>query len=511
MATGVHSRLQTGRTNPKTPQAPWYLELPRRAWTALTPRKRLALLGGLLVMVSGIVLLGQARAANAPRELYIFALAPVELRDVARELSLMGISHELNAEQDNLLVAPADRERALQHLRHCGLPRARAELVEAPPGAFEQPSEEERQARLQERLRVDLRQFPGVADASVQLALPPGDYFPGDHAPPTACVKVEMQLGQTLNRSQVDGMVAVVAASVSNLKPENVTVVDQHGRVLTASAADAEHELLGSLQASLELSLNQRAQSLLDRCLGPGHAFTSVTVELDTSEIEIRKQDVGGPEHYVVLQSRKESEEYGTSSDEEEAAQLTTGRDGRSYRKIGEITKRAHDINYFVKVDRMPRIARLSCAVALDRESQAAQVRELVKGAIGLDETRGDFLTVQAVTAPLTPAVVAPEAESPSVAASPAPQLSLASLAAGFLLAGLVALTASAVGGWRPRSQVGRFRLGMESREGPRGIQELRQTQVSHETSIRQTRRVEELVRAVPNRAAATLKELWLQ
>ncbi len=506
MATGVHSRLQTGRTNPKTPQAPWYFELPRRAWTALTPRKRLVLVGGVLALVSGIVLLGQARSANSPRELYSFAVAPVELRDMARELSLVGISHELNAEQDNLLVAPTDHKRALQHLRHFGLPRARVELVDTPPGPFEQPSEDDRLARLQERLRVDLRQFPGVADASVQLALPPSDYFPGDHAPPTACVKVEMQLGQTLNRSQVDGMVAVVSASVSNLKPENVTVVDQQGRVLTASAANAEQELLGSLQASLELSLNQRAQSLLDRCLGPGHAFTSVTVELDTSEIEIRKQDVGGPEHYVVLQSRKEIEEYGASSHEEEATQISTGRDGRKYRKIGEITKRAHDVNYFVKVDRMPRIARLSCAVALDREAQAAQVRELVKGAIGLDETRGDFLTVQTIAPPLTPAVVAPGAEPPSVAPAPTSQLSLTSLAAGFLLAGLVALAASAMGSSRPRLQ-----LEMESREGPSGLSELSQTQVLPETSIRQTRRVEELVRQVPNRAAATLKELWLQ
>lgn len=139
MATGVHSRLQTGRTNPKTPQAPWYFELPRRAWTALTPRKRLALVGGVLALVSGIVLLGQARAANAPRELYSFAVAPVELRDMARELSLVGISHELNAEQDNLLVAPTDHKRALQHLRHFGLPRARVELVDTPRAPSSNP------------------------------------------------------------------------------------------------------------------------------------------------------------------------------------------------------------------------------------------------------------------------------------------------------------------------------------------------------------------------------------
>jgi hypothetical protein len=69
-----------------------------------------------------------------------------------------------------------------------------------------------------------------------------------------------------------------------------------------------------------------------------------------------------------------------------------------------------------------------------------------------------------------------------------------------------VALAASAVGSARPRLQ-----LGMESRQGPSGINELVQTQVFPGTSIRQTRRVEELVREVPNRAAATLKELWLQ
>lgn len=502
MATGIHSRLQSGRTPVKSPSpSPWYVDLPRRGWRGLSPRRRLALIAVVLLVIGGGLMMAQLRASNQPGELYPFAVAPMELRDMARELAVVGIPHDINSEGNNLLVAPARQEQARLYLRDRGLPRARPELQTREYSTMSPETASERQAFLEEQLRINLRQLEGVADASVQIAMPPPSYGMGDQAPTTACVKLEMQAGRSLDRQQVGGVVAMVSASVTDLKPENVQVVDQTGRVLTAHGGDEQQELLGNLQASLELRLNQKAQALLDHCFGVGRAFATVAVELDTSEIEIRRKEMM-PNTFVVLQHRTDKESYGSDS-EAPGAQMSAQSGGKSYNKICEITRGEASQSYSVKVDRMPRIKRLTCAVAMDRAAEAPQVRELMLGALGLDETRGDFVTVQTIAPPI---VAEPDTPVATTAAPAPPQFSGWALGAGFLLAGLAALLAAGLRPRRPGSE-----LAMEQRSTMVGIQDLRQTEIAAETGLRSTQRIEEYVRQVPNRAAATLKELWLQ
>jgi flagellar M-ring protein FliF len=391
---------------------------------------------------------------------------------------------------------------ARQALRDRGLPRARPEYKKRDATTLNPETEAERLAGLQESLRVTLRQLDGVTDAAVQIALPPPSYSMGDQPPTTASVKVEMQIGRQLSRAQVDGIVAIVSASVTGLEPEHVQVVDQSGCILTHQPEDLQQELMGNLLASLELSQTQKAQSLLDRSLGPGHGFVSLTYELDTSEIEIRRK-TSDPKSYVVLQRRKEVETL-SNGPQDVGSQMSTS-SSRNYNKICEITKGEADQNYYVKVERQPRIARISCAVSLDRAAEAERVRELIKGAVGINEERGDFLTVQTIT----PVIAVTDTIAPEQTAAPAEQTSQFSgmaLGAGFLLAGLAALFAAGMAPRRSQPE-----LEMSGRSTLVDIKDLRSTSVDHETSIHQTQRIEEYVRQVPNRAAATLKELWLQ
>lgn len=498
MATGIHSRLQTGRT--PAPQKNSRLDVVRRGWLSLSPRKRIALVAGLLLLLGGVLTFGQLKAANEPTELYPFAIAPVELRDMSRELATLGLAHELNANEDNLLVAPGKQTQARLCLRDRGLPRARPEHKKREYGPMSPETETERLAALQEDLRIMLRQVEGVADGSVQIAMPPPNYGLGGGPKATAAVKLEMQPGHSLSRTQVAGIVAMVSAAVTGLEADSVQVVDQTGRILTSQAENGEQEMLGSLQASLELTLNQRLQSLLDRCLGPGHAFAQVTVELDTSELEIRKKS-SDPNSFVVLQRRSEREEYGAETAEDGSLMSADGSSsGKSYRKICEVTKGEANQSYFVKVDRMPRIARLSCAVALDRSAEIERVRELARGAIGINEERGDFLTVQAITPILAPDHFGGD---PPPEPKEASQFSGLALGAGFVLAGLAALFAA---GLTPR----RLASGTEM-QGHAGVQDIRDLRSTFVEEPESTRRVEAYVRQVPNRAAATLKELWLQ
>lgn len=79
-----------------------------------------------------------------------------------------------------------------------------------------------------------IRRIQGVEDARVQIVLPETKLFEATTAPVTAAVLLKMSPGFRLKGEQINGIVHLTASSVENLKPENVTVVDESGNILTA-------------------------------------------------------------------------------------------------------------------------------------------------------------------------------------------------------------------------------------------------------------------------------------
>src|SRR5437899_54073 len=75
--------------------------------------------------------------------------------------------------------------------------------------------------------------FTPGQDATVHLALPQKDVFATDTQKPTASVLVTTALGRTLTSDQVQSVVHLVAASVVGLDPNQVTVADSAGNVLS--------------------------------------------------------------------------------------------------------------------------------------------------------------------------------------------------------------------------------------------------------------------------------------
>lgn len=81
-----------------------------------------------------------------------------------------------------------------------------------------------------------IRRIEGVADARVQVVLPETRLFEVTKVPVTASVMLRLYPGAELSSNQINGIVHLVASSVENLLPENVTVVDDTGRILTVKA-----------------------------------------------------------------------------------------------------------------------------------------------------------------------------------------------------------------------------------------------------------------------------------
>jgi len=85
-----------------------------------------------------------------------------------------------------------------------------------------------------------IRRIEGIADARVQIVLPETKLFEAVTAPATAAVLLRLTPGARIRSEQVNGIIYLVASSVENLKPENITVVDEFGNILSNKGITAQ-------------------------------------------------------------------------------------------------------------------------------------------------------------------------------------------------------------------------------------------------------------------------------
>jgi flagellar M-ring protein FliF len=78
-----------------------------------------------------------------------------------------------------------------------------------------------------------IRRINGIDEATVQVVIPETKLFAATVAPVTAAVMLRLRPGFMLAPEKINGIIHLVASSVENLQPENVTVVDDTGRILT--------------------------------------------------------------------------------------------------------------------------------------------------------------------------------------------------------------------------------------------------------------------------------------
>jgi flagellar M-ring protein FliF len=152
-----------------------------------------------------------------------------------------------------------------------------------------------------------------IKDAKVTLATPAETVFIDEETPPTASVVLELKPNESINARQVSAITHLVSKAVEKLKPENITVVDTSGNLLSSG----DDMLPGGIstkqwevQRNYQAMLQRNIQSLLDRSLGPDKAIARVGVELDFSKKdEATEAYTEGAD--VSSQEKKESYEGG--------------------------------------------------------------------------------------------------------------------------------------------------------------------------------------------------------
>jgi flagellar M-ring protein FliF len=129
-----------------------------------------------------------------------------------------------------------------------------------------------------------------VESARVHLAIPKPSVFIRDKQMPSASVLVNLHPGRTLDPGQVQSIVHLVSSSVPELSPNNVTVVDQAGNLLTSKTDSQSARGLNASQLDyirqMESYYAQRIEAIVSPIVGTGNVKAEVRADLDFSESE---------------------------------------------------------------------------------------------------------------------------------------------------------------------------------------------------------------------------------
>ncbi|MDQ6944288.1 MAG: flagellar M-ring protein FliF [Candidatus Eremiobacteraeota bacterium] len=282
-----------------------------------------------------------------------------------------------------------------------------------------------------------------VQSARVHIAAPEASLYSTTQQPTTASVAIQTKVGMQLNAQEVRGITQLVSGAVAGLKPENVTIVDQNGTILRPSALEEAGAVADSTSAlkhtqdqlvakeKYESNLQQSLQGLLDATIGAHRSAVRVNSEMnfDANATETKSFAPQG----TVRSSQTERENYngngtpragavgvpGTSTNAVPTYQST-----QNQATTGKYGKTKTTTNYDVTeqtakhVDAPGKLTRLSVAVLVNvpaatgvpanananaaapyvvANADVQKIQHAVAAAAGIDPTRGDQISVEAI------------------------------------------------------------------------------------------------------------------
>jgi flagellar M-ring protein FliF len=376
------------------------------------------------------------RLAAAPSYTTVMTgLDPAETGKITAALDEKGIGYELRNNGTALAVDKAMTAQTQVALAESGLGGGAGKqpgyelLADQKLGASDLQQRATYQRALEGELSNTIGQIQGVNSAQVRLTLPEDELFSDEAKPTTAAVLLGS--GATdLEPASVRGIANLVSSSVEGLKPANVTITDGTGRMVWPQgegAAGGEGLASTSKLAAEAKYANQLESSLnamLLRTVGPDKAQVKVTADLDVDQVKQKQLKYG--RRGTPLESSEETEELegqgGVAGGAGTRANIPTyqaaGAAGgaSNYEKRSAQTKFGVDKTITDSVRAPGAVNRLDVSLVLDRSlaPQRAELERAIAGAAGVQEERGDTLSVSQLTFAEQPGAEKPSGPVPA-------------------------------------------------------------------------------------------------
>ncbi len=368
------------------------------------------------------------------------------------------------------ILVPADRVHDVRlKLASQGLPKGGSvglELMDGQKfGATQFQEQVNFQRGLEGELARSIQSISAVQSARVHLALPKPSLFVRDAQKPSASIVLNLYPGKSLDRAQVAGITHLVASSVPDLPLAGVSIVDQHGNLLSApprapgSAAGLNPSELAYVQ-DIEQGHIKRILDILEPIAGRGNVRAQVTADVDFSQVESTAEQFRPNQGNEPATGRSSNASESTSSGGTGAAggvpgalsnqppgstagttaAASTGATPSTSSRKESVTNYEVDKTVRHTRQQVGTVKRLSAAVLVNHkrpaaasapatdakadakpaaaaapvaftEAELAQMNALIKDAIGFSKDRGDSLNL--VNAPFSTEAEAVAVETP--------------------------------------------------------------------------------------------------
>ena len=238
-------------------------------------------------------------------------LPETERSQVLNALVSAGYAASVHPTSGKIQIPTRDYHEAKLTLAGQGLPTATSDgyekLSDLPMGASKSIEAMKLKQSQEIEIARSIMSLKAVRDARVHLAIPEKSVFIRERSTPSASVFLTLNYGRSLNETQVNAIVNLVAQSVSGLSTDEVTVVDENGKLLTTAASDPETTLSNSdfrYRMRLEEIYKRRIEEILSPLVGAGNASAQVNIAIDTTRVEFT-EEVFDPQKNAVISEQK--------------------------------------------------------------------------------------------------------------------------------------------------------------------------------------------------------------
>ncbi len=376
---------------------------------ALSKTKKLALVIASVAVILSIVF-GVKYMNNNKYKVLFSGLNSTDAASITKELESEKI--DMKIQGDSILV-PKDKvdELRLKLSENISNGSKGYELMDE-GSSFGMTDEEfkiKKQRMLQGEIEKTIKTFSQVADARVQIINGEESVFAKETQPGSAAVTITLNPGESLDISQVRSIMSLVSASCENIPKQNVEVVDQNMNLLSEGLYDENGKeqatnssglyIARKAEKELNSDLERAISSVLESMFGSGKVVVKVNSDLnfDTNEITEIKID---PNKVAIKENKKENT---TSQDDAAGGNIDNNMNTVGGNDTNLNTSREESIEYETgrteskTIKAQGEINKITASVAINgnlNNKTLKQVEDIVSNIIGVDENRGDSISV---------------------------------------------------------------------------------------------------------------------
>lgn len=407
-------------------------------YSKLTRQQRIIIATAIMGIVAFLIFLvvyTAERDSGSKYEVLFDSLSSSDAAKVVEQLEKENIPYEL--EDGNVIKVPKDvvyKQRI--SIAAQGIPKSTGvgfELFDKQEfGATSFDQNVKYLRALEGELSRTINALGPIESASVSLALPKDTLFVSKQQDPTASVMVSLVEGRILSPRQIRGIKNLVASAVPKMTSENVMLVDSEGETLGDEDEMAQMGELSAVQQKYKLKEEKKRQKKIMQVLAPfvggeDKVVAQVTIEFDFS-IKNSTSETFDPENVVRSEQISEEKRDGVPPPVVGGVPGTVSNIGpvqglQSNQLIEKYEKNTGTTNYEVgktvstTKSQFARIKRITAAVIVDGkyktipgvdensvdtfeytpldDADMEAVTSLVSRSIGIDEQRGDEISVR--------------------------------------------------------------------------------------------------------------------